>query len=119
VFDAASYNSIEHRAQEGDEVARNAWPGSLAALEQLVTRPVKGGPPNTRVVRMADLLGAVGDLLYDEQAAFGPDERDALAAAGEDPGLEGTSERKVTLGTGSHRCGARLGPRSGGESGRP
>jgi hypothetical protein len=28
---------------------------------------------------MADLLGAVGDLLHDEPAAFGPDERDALA----------------------------------------
>ena len=51
----------------------------IPALERLAARPVKAGPANVRVVRMADLLGAVGDLLHDEQAAFGPDERDALA----------------------------------------
>jgi hypothetical protein len=48
------------------------------ALERVAGRPVKG-IADPRVARMADLLGAVGDLLHDEQAAFGPDERDALA----------------------------------------
>jgi hypothetical protein len=48
------------------------------ALERVAGRPVKG-IADPRVARMADLLGAVGDLLDDEPAAFGPDERDALA----------------------------------------
>ena len=47
-------------------------------LERVAGCPVKG-IADSRVARMADLLGAVGDLLHDEQAAFGPDERDALA----------------------------------------
>lgn len=50
----------------------------IPVLERVAVRPVKG-PVDPRVARMADLLGAVGDLLHDEPAAFGPDERDALA----------------------------------------
>jgi hypothetical protein len=48
------------------------------ALERVAARPVKG-TADPRVARMADLLGAVGDLLHDEPTAFGPDQRDALA----------------------------------------
>ena len=50
----------------------------IPALERVAAHPVKG-TADPRVARMADLLGAVGDLLDDEPAAFGPDERDALA----------------------------------------
>lgn len=50
----------------------------IPVLERVAVRPVKG-PVDPRVARMADLLGAVGDLLRDEPTAFGPDERDALA----------------------------------------
>jgi hypothetical protein len=90
----ASRNAVEHLAgwprlaQAGLHALRAVplTPGKqhhlallIPALERLATRPVQAGPPNTRVVRMADLLGAVGDLLHDEPAAFGPDERDALA----------------------------------------
>ena len=50
----------------------------IPVLERVAVRPVTG-PVDPRVARMADLLGAVGDLLHDEPKAFGPDERDALA----------------------------------------
>ena len=50
----------------------------IPALERVAAHPVKG-TADPRVARMADLLGAVGDLLDDEPTAFGPDERDALA----------------------------------------
>ena len=50
----------------------------IPALARVAVRPVTG-PVDPRVARMADLLGAVGDLLHDEPTAFGPDERDALA----------------------------------------
>ena len=50
----------------------------IPALERVAAHPVKG-IADPRVARMADLLGAVGDLLDDEPTAFGPDERDALA----------------------------------------
>jgi len=50
----------------------------IPVLERVAVRPVTG-PVDSRVARMADLLGAIGDLLHDEPTAFGPDERDALA----------------------------------------
>jgi len=50
----------------------------IPVLERVAVRPVTG-LVDPRIARMAELLGAVGDLLHDEPTAFGPDERDALA----------------------------------------
>jgi len=49
----------------------------IPVLERVAVRPVTG-PVDPHVARMADLLGAVGDLLHDEPTAFGPDERNAF-----------------------------------------